>query len=1041
MCSANQTCVAATGACVCDDAINAAVCGTPPQAGDLCTTPSGTSHASCIQGADGCFTVTEAVACVGNRTCTAPKRTVVAVGEACGCPPIVTDLPTGSMIKLLGTGCTQAQVVAGARVGSPADDAVLACRLDGPDSCPTWQLSVACAAQQLTGGIDPMTSLPACVCRDQARWTVDHDSAPPADRIAMQKPGQFFVDPNPTMATFMTGAPTGAQFPAACRHRTLTTALAHPIVSQVTAQHETSSNVHFVTHAGLTTVVSCDAPDSCEKFPIVVPAGVTLDTSDVGSFNPAHYVIDVDASDEPYAMLLNDGATLAGYTLDGSGSHPGGLNAAVGVVALLVSPAPQASAATAALHQILVLASRQLPTQQIAVLVRGHAQWKADYLSIIGGSGTAIGILLDHASDDRHGGVASLAATHLDIELTGGVGAVGVQVGTAGAGNGLDAPGASESDVSNALTITNDRLDSGAGSLRRLAVGPYGSGVRVHQGDVTITGVTVGSTAGAASPGPLTGYEILAPGTATSPTTVRINQGTVVCAPANGGVGVLAQGGHAILTGTHITGIQGTGGADLPWTGVVVASSTPDSAGDVIIAGTAPGEPGTVIDTAPLVGATNTSAIGIRVGTGSEDASYTALARLTIGDHTLIGGIGAGFRDGIVVANGRLLAEGTDVSVSDHWRDGIQLMGQVNPGNLADPLGRVRLVGTTLKRNGRLGLWVNNRVPVVLDQLRVLENGTAQQPTTTLTDAPVGGGIEVQQTQGSTEDSTLFRLLNSRIANNHGCGVAVTGGDSLVAGGSKRVCGVGPMTGPGFATSGGKVSVALEDNDVSGNLGVGIYVSESPDDADPGDDHDVTEVILQRNTVRGNLTAVFDEIEPLAGGIYFAASDADGATPTMSAERLACAGPPPAACTRVRAERIVGNTIACNGRHELGFGIPQRTESNDGVAWNIGSAAGSVDMALACSPTAFPNTLAGYGASGSDLGLAVATGIIHVDAVGVHWARAVPAAGLDYSEALGLIPLGNGDSAPPGSGPEALPPPAQGFVFCPARAMACSSAD
>jgi hypothetical protein len=715
------------------------------------------------------------------------------------------------------------------------------------------------------------------------------------------------------------------------------------------------------------------------------------------------------------------------------------VNASAGVVALLVSPTARAGApvATATVTQTLVLGSRRVSARQIGVLVRGRASWRADYLSVIGGRGTAIGILLDHASDD-HGDTAALTATNLNVELQGDVAAVGVQVGSHGAGNGLDAAGPSEADAGNVLKIDNGGIGA---TGRRIAVGGRGSGVRVYRGDVTASGVAIGSTASAASPGTLLGYEILGPATGTSPTTVRINQGTIVCAPASGGVGVFAPGGLTQLTGTHITGLQGQGmdGADLPWTGVVVASATPDSAGDVTIAGTGPGAQNAVIDTAPLEGATTTSAIGIRVGSGDELDSYTSLPRLTVGDHTTVGGVRAGYRDGIVVANGQVQIQGADVTIAGHWRDGVQLAGQVNPGNLAEPLGQVTITGATITRNARLGVWVNNRVPVVLDQLHVTQNGVAPASTTALTDAPVGGGIEVQQTQSADEDGCLFRLRNSRIAKNDGCGVAVTGGSSLLGGAGKRVCGTGRVAGPGFTNSGGKVSVALENNDVTANLGVGIYVSESPDDADGGDDGDVTNVILQRNTVMGNLTAVYDAVEPRAGGVYFAASDADGAADPTTADQVACAGPPPAACTRVRAERFVGNTIACNGRHELAFAIPQRTETNLAAAWDIGSAAGSVDMAVACSASAFPNTLAGYGATATDLGLAVTTGIIHVDAVGVHWARPVPAAGLDYSEALGTMPTGNGDSEAPGSDPAILPPPAKGFLFCPARAITCGA--
>jgi hypothetical protein len=81
-------------------------------------------------------------------------------------------------------------------------------------------------------------------------------------------------------------------------------------------------------------------------------------------------------------------------------------------------------------------------------------------------------------------------------------------------------------------------------------------------------------------------------------------------------------------------------------------------------------------------------------------------------------------------------------------------------------------------------------------------------------------------------------------------------------------------------------------------------------------------------------------------------------------------------------------------------------------------------MTTACSAAALPNTLTGYGSQpGLDLGLAVTTPSIGVTALGVHWQNAVPAAGVDYSAALGVAPTGNND--------------ANAYVFCTATAATC----
>ena len=87
-CSANQTCVAATGTCVCKDAPG---CGATPAAGDFCPTAGAATHSSCVMQADGCFTVTDGTACAAGQTCNAAAGTVVAAGTACGCSPVSAD--------------------------------------------------------------------------------------------------------------------------------------------------------------------------------------------------------------------------------------------------------------------------------------------------------------------------------------------------------------------------------------------------------------------------------------------------------------------------------------------------------------------------------------------------------------------------------------------------------------------------------------------------------------------------------------------------------------------------------------------------------------------------------------------------------------------------------------------------------------------------------------------------------------------------------------------------------------------------------------
>jgi len=1063
-CSTNQACDAASGLCECK---NDPACGATAMAGDFCPTPGAATHSTCMKGADGCFTVASGVACGAGQTCNiTPATTVVAVNTACGCPPPAAD-QTGATVKLLGTGCGMADATAARRVGSAADDAVLVCALS--NACPTWQLSVSCATQQLTGGTDPVTSLPACVCRAPA------------------KAGQYFVDPDPTMSTFMTGPPTGAQFPAACRLRTLTTALAQtdPPPTEVIAQHESSSNVHFRSRLSVPGASSCDAPNSCESFPMKVPAGVHVYTSDVGSFNPAHYVIDVDQTTpaDGYALLLNDKAILEGYTIDASGSKTSNVNAGVNVAAVIVSPTtgawmttPSAAPVTATLNQVLVLMNNRAfavspPSSQeqllaapgnagqVGVAVRGQARWTANYLTIVGGRRALSGLQLDHSSDATVAGTtATMTANHLDISLPDSDAdtTVGVAVG-----NAVGAPG-------NVLVVTNDAIDSATG--RGIRVGSGAIAVLVAGGTATFNNVDVGSTLGTRS-GTLHGYVVYGSG---SPAAlgVTLNKGTILGGKAIGGAGIEAYGGLVTVNGTHITG-----GAD--WTGVTVqraSSAWSAPAGTVTLTGTAAAR--TVIDAVALVNATAT--VGVVVGNGSYEAESvivdgiapSSLPSLAVADHTTI----TGFLDGVTVNNGRVISHGTDVSVTQNLRDGVQVFSSVNvPGtDPTDPLSRVLIDGASITNNGRLGVLVRDVVPVTINNARITGNGT---PIIPVMGSGLGfpdgtGGVDVQRSQITGSTAFLFTLSNSRISNNSGCGVTLSGGDDDLVnrtsadGGGVRLCGVGISGGQGLqgmvpgplpsspgreptgvfggpTDRGGKVSATIVNNYIQNNSGVGIYVTEARDpDPTAGGADDVTEATIQGNRVTGNLSSVpAAGTEPTAGGIYVAASDfteirctGEGCTTeldtTLTTNDVGCDDVATVAsgakvhesCTRVRMATFLGNTIACNGRAQLSYAIPQRiSTSADGSAWDISSDGTLVGLTLAdrCTAPAAANTLAGYMPAVQSLGLAIpgsATdpvlqqSLIHVFAYGVHWNTSTLGAGTDYSASLAASPQGNGDA-------------------------------
>ena len=1093
-CSANQTCDATSGTCKCN---NDPACGTPPTAGDFCPTQGGATHSSCNLGADGCYTVTAGTACTTGMTCqTATAGAVVPAGTACGCTPPAQD-QTGKTVALNGTGCSMADATAGTRVGSAKDDAILTCKSTGAGGCYTWQITTSCTSQQLTGGTDPVTSLPACVCKTP---TVAN---------------QYYVDPDPEMSTFMTGQPTGAQFPAACRFRTLTTAFAQKGVTEVIAQHTTSSNVHFKTRIGSPGVSNCNAPNSCEVFPMDIPAGVHVYTSDQGSFNPLHYVIDVDATSAAgYAVKLNDKAFLEGYTVDASGTNGSGVNAGTNVIAVVSSPITGAWTSTQAaapitghLNQVLILSKTTgagngttpaSTTNQTALLIQGQAAWQADFLSIVGSAGTGRGIVLDHATDAFAGTTASLVATHLNVNLSGGTSQVDVELGTNGANNGVAGTGnLAASDAGNILTVTNDSAGSGidgAASLtpHNIHVGPGGVGLHVFNGTATTTSLDV---LGSSATG-FTGYKVeLSNSPAASG--VNINQGSITGAgTTTGGIGVLANGGLVTVNGTHITGAAG-------WKGVSVQQPSPvaspsvvtavASAGNVTLTGTTALP--TLIDVVTPI--TNSSATaGIFVGSGTENgivnttapAANTAVPRLTIADNTKV----TNYLDGIVINNGHVSSTGTNVLSTANLRDGLQVFSSLALAGTDpnDPLARVLITGASFTNNGRAGVLVRGVVPVALDTVKITGNGTPISGSA-LTFPNGTGGIDVQRSQINGNTGFLVTLQNSSISGNTGCGITLSGGDGDQVGGptGTRLCGLGTADAPGGATSpyvagaiyggpsniGGKISAVVKNNHVQNNTGVGVYITEARD-IDPtvttGSD-DVTEVSLQNNLVTGNLTTVpASGQEPVAGGIYFAPSDATNAACTpgtgsctasglngvLSVNDIGCSdiatvsaavsglnvvytkNHAATACTRIRMSSFLGNTIACNGRAQLSFGIPQRISTSASGAspdgdWDIssdGSIVG-VDLTMRCSAAASPNTLAGYSANASNLGLAIPgtdlnaqnQSLINVHAYGVKWNSGTIISGADYSAALSASPQGNDNATTwgicPGGAPTTCP--------------------
>jgi hypothetical protein len=309
--------------------------------------------------------------------------------------------------------------------------------------------------------------------------------------------------------------------------------------------------------------------------------------------------------------------------------------------------------------------------------------------------------------------------------------------------------------------------------------------------------------------------------------------------------------------------------------------------------------------------------------------SGAAAARLTISAGTEV----SHFHSGLVVNDGSLITQGTDIAIKKNRANGIELLGR-SAGVM------VALSAGSVAENSGTGVVVRTTVPTTIRNLEITANG--------------GDGVDLQRTQTAAQSGYRLVFASNTVSGNSGRGIAVTGKGA----------------GPGELL-GGKVGVRLERNAVTGNAGVGVYVTEESDAAD-GDD--VTEVSMDGNDVGGNMTAAATAPGSLlGGGIFFARSDAT---------------------TRVILGSYLDNRVHGNGRHEIAFDLSQE----GGSAWNLSSNASAVDMATGCADAAKPNSVYCYDTiMGQDLAIAVASSAIHVNVQNMHFQNAAPLAGRDYS--------------------------------------------
>jgi hypothetical protein len=341
-----------------------------------------------------------------------------------------------------GAGCTL-----GAAEICEGDD-ILHCVTDSDSGCNIWQASTHCGNNtggRLTCGSPGGTA--KCVC--PANGTTDE-----------------YVDPAAGSDAATGVVPTGIQLPANCRWGTL------------------SKGLSVVPAAGRVIATSASAPVTFagETFPLNVPAGVQLTTSDATP-TPANYTINFNSGSAVNAVVLASGSTLQGYAL----TNTSGNAAASGIAC---------SAGTATVNTVDIDGSGTTVISR-GVDVTGSCAVSLNAVNLTSFTGVAINVNTSSTGSAISGGSATGATVGLRIQ-SGGVTATNFASNTNSTG------GISLETGSPSLTLTG-------GTITENGV----AGINVGKGTLTATSTDVNGNIGAGI--------IAAAGTTVSLTSVKTN--------------------------------------------------------------------------------------------------------------------------------------------------------------------------------------------------------------------------------------------------------------------------------------------------------------------------------------------------------------------------------------------------------------------------------------------------------------------------------------------------------------------------------------
>jgi hypothetical protein len=760
-----------------------------------------------------------------------------------------------------------------------------------------------------------------------------------ACRPAGSAPGDgttLYVDPNPPSSTFLPpdAIPTGALQPAACRMRNLQTA--------IDATNGTTNKVVVVHEAAETVTLTANAGDPFNGA-FNIRSNISVTTAKEGNvYVRPKYVLAVGGTTTTPRINLNSnapstGAVIEGFTVNAAAANPG---------ASILGCASVEGAATA--RDLILVGSGQT-----GVMVTGSCKLTADRIDINPSTGTvSVGVRVNRTATDPVTAVAKLTGTDITVNQASSIGFV------AGANVRSDLA-LTRPRVNGTLTApgTGILVQNGTATIDAATILGPPMGIQVDNASTaTITSPTIGNRPAENPLGAMVG--IYAHNTAN----VTINgTGSIIGRNTGGGMGVHIQDA-AVVTASGLTINAGNDG----YNGIVI---DPIEASAVTARLTLSNVTVTNGNTAQSGAGT-----GILVDSGALSAAAATGAVVTISGGTAVNR----FQDGVVIGSGTLNVSGSN-SFSQNRRDGLRLLSAA-----AEVTGEQVTIaaGTTINNNGRLGVLVRTTKPASITGATISNNGMT--PGTGL----VGGGVEVLSSQVTSVSTLQLAIAGSMIMTNTGCGIALTGGEVLVGPGSVRACGVAGAGGEPDA--GGQIGAQITGNTISGNTGVGLFVSEGSAAATTE-----TKVLIRGNDITNNLTGDTNSPSIIAGGVYFAPDGAFGST-----------------ASRVLLTEFIGNRIHSNKQAELGFALNRAdTSTNPDTWWNIGSAQG-VDMTTACQAGAMPNRIHCYGATAGEAagtpGVATTGPDIHVSVVGLFWQESVPASGRDYSTFLGPAP-GNND--------------------------------